>query len=81
MGELDDFFDRMELGNEEEIEGFDPEEVFELVLLFHSAGPWDEEKRQRWEEITGCSEATTKVLCDFVRAALAELKGEVHGGE
>lgn len=42
------------------------------TLLFHGAGHWDDEKRLEWLNLTGHSEATTKVLCDFVRAALAK---------
>ena len=44
--------------------------ALEAVLLFHSGGPWDAAKRARWLEITGNTEATTKILCDTVRGAL-----------
>lgn len=40
------------------------------VLLFHGGGEWDEEKRNLWRTLTGTDEATTKNLCDTVRAAL-----------
>ena len=41
------------------------------VLLFHSGGEWDEERRNEWHALTGEDEATTKILCDTVRRALA----------
>lgn len=44
--------------------------ALEVVLLFHAADGWTEEKRVRWRELTGSSEATTRVLCDTVRRAL-----------
>lgn len=44
--------------------------ALEAVLLFHSGGDWDEKKRSKWKSLTGKDEATTKVLCDLVRAAL-----------
>lgn len=40
------------------------------VLLFHSPSLWTDTKRLCWMELTGSSEATTKVLCDTVRKAL-----------
>ena len=62
--------------------------ALEAVLLFHSGSPWDDDKRLRWTEICsrvklppersthvayedGWS-ATTKCLCDIVRAAIAQ---------
>jgi len=57
-----------------------------MTLLFHSASPWDASKRIQWNKlrrqiIKDCDkeifeDATTKVLCDAVRAALAELERE-----
>jgi len=44
--------------------------ALELPLMFHSAGPWDDNKRKRWAELTGNGEATTRVICDAIRAAL-----------
>lgn len=53
--------------------------ALEAVLLFHSGTHWDVEKVGRWSKI--CSEllgpsreltATTRKLCDLVRAALKE---------
>lgn len=41
------------------------------VLLFHRGGEWTAEDRTLWHAITECEEATTKVLCDTVRAAVA----------
>lgn len=47
-------------------------DALEAVLLYHSSGSWDVAKRDRWVALTGSLEATTKVLCDVVRLALAE---------
>ena len=46
-------------------------DALRLVLLFHSGSPWDEAKCVEWFRITGTREASTKVLCDHVRSALA----------
>ena len=40
------------------------------VLLFHGGGEWTDAKRREWKALTGEDEATTKTLCDTVRAAL-----------
>ncbi len=45
--------------------------TLEAVLLFHSGSPWTPEKQAQWKTLTGADEATTKVLCDQVREALA----------
>jgi hypothetical protein len=50
-------------------------DALRLVLLFHTGGDWTAERRAEWLRITGSTEATTKVLCDHVRSALA-LVGE-----
>ena len=47
-------------------------DALKLVLLFHGVA-WDETERAEWERITGTREATTKVLCDHIRSALAML--------
>lgn len=44
------------------------------VLLFHSASPWDEQKREAWRAITGTDESTTKVLCDHIRSVLGKVE-------
>ena len=49
-------------------------DAIKLALLFHSGSPWDDGKRAEWLRITGTTEATTKVLCDHLRAVLAESK-------
>lgn len=49
----------------------------EATLLFYSIGPWDEPKKLRWLNLTGKGEATTKALCDCIRAALAREDGEL----
>lgn len=45
------------------------------VLLFHSQGEWDQAKRIKWFNLTQSTEATTEVLCDVARAALAAQEG------
>lgn len=56
--------------------------ALEAVLLFHSGSPWDDAKKLKWRVITDemlgeahdpkhGHDATTKVLCDVVRASLA----------
>ena len=49
----------------------------EAILLFHGGSPWTAEKCRSWEEITGHSVATTTVLRDLARGALAQLDAEV----
>jgi hypothetical protein len=44
--------------------------LLEAVLLFHGGGEWDTDKRLAWFNRVGAAEATTKVLCDRIRAAL-----------
>lgn len=46
----------------------------EATLLFHSLGPWGEQQRLEWFNLTGMSEATTKNLCEFVRRCIAKTK-------
>jgi hypothetical protein len=46
-------------------------ESLRLVLLFHEGVPWTPGRRAEWLEIAGTEEATTKTLCDHIRAALA----------
>ena len=40
------------------------------TLLFHSGKAWDDPSRESWFNLTQSTEATTKVLCDFVRDAI-----------
>lgn len=42
----------------------------EATLLFHSAETWTAEKTLRWVRLTGTTAATTKALCDTVRAGI-----------
>ena len=42
------------------------------VLIFHSGGEWTHNAEIDWIRITGKDDATTKVLCDTVRAAIAK---------
>jgi hypothetical protein len=46
-------------------------DALELVLLFHEGGSWSNEKSERWAELSGNREATTRTLCDCVRESLA----------
>jgi len=60
--------------------------ALEAVCIFHSGSPWDAPKNMRWQVICQTLlrkpdvqqgkghnfDATTKVLCDMVRAALAD---------
>ncbi len=50
-------------------------DALEAVLLFHAGGPWDGASAQRWRDLTGGDNASTKGLCDVVRAALAKTRG------
>lgn len=43
--------------------------VLRLPLLFYGA-IWDDEKVREWAAITNGREATTKVMCDVIRAAI-----------
>lgn len=47
------------------------ERLASAVLLFHSAGPWVDEKAEFWLELVGTREATNRVLCDLARQLLA----------
>ena len=55
------------------------QDVIEAVLLFHSASPWTPERRARWKELTGASEATTRSLCDYARAVRLILEEQGRG--
>ena len=47
------------------------EKALQAVLLFHGGDEWNDAVRNRWVELVGKDrEATTKGLCDCVRAAL-----------
>lgn len=48
---------------------YDPIDALKLVPLFYTIN-WTPEKKAEWLRITGSTEATTKVLCDHVRAAI-----------
>lgn len=41
--------------------------ALQLVLMFHKGGQWTDEDKAEWKRITGFDEATTKVLCDYIR--------------
>ena len=45
--------------------------LLELPLLFHSGSPWGPMKQERWKELTGTDEATTRVMCRTIRALLS----------
>lgn len=42
------------------------------VLLLHGAPSWGDTEKRRWRELTGGDNASTRGLCDAVRAALGE---------
>lgn len=42
------------------------------VHLFHSGSHWTPDVRRYWTELTGEDEATTRTLCNTVRAVLAK---------
>jgi hypothetical protein len=46
----------------------------EAMLLFHDAAPWLPDRQAAWERLTGQEHATTRALCDFVRAAIAKAR-------
>lgn len=48
--------------------------ALEIPLLFHSSEPWTAERCNQWDILTGSTEATTKVMCDAIRAAIAKAK-------
>lgn len=48
--------------------------IAKATLLFHSPSPWDEKKAKKWKEITGQTECNTAVLCNFIRATIAEVE-------
>jgi hypothetical protein len=43
-----------------------------LVLLFHSNVRWTEDNLRHWLAVTGGKDATTKSLCDHIRAVIAK---------
>lgn len=55
-------------------------EALSLPLLFHRGGFWSAPEKERWMVITGKDEATTKVMCDHIRALLARIESEVGNG-
>lgn len=60
-----------EIHNIEQAPGSNPlVSALEAVLLFHDGGEWTLEKQLAWSNRTGWKDATTKTLCDTVRAAL-----------
>lgn len=61
-------------GEEEPREVTDAEKLAAAVVLFYSAGPWDDRKRATWEKLTGTKEATTKHLGDLAWKVLKESK-------
>jgi hypothetical protein len=53
------------------IPSFELLDALKLPLLFHAGGPWDAKRRAEWFRITGCLEATSRVMCDHIRSAKA----------
>ena len=53
-----------------------------LVLTFYTAPYWTPDLRSDWKEATGSGEATTKVLCDYIRRTLdGEPRMSIDGGK
>lgn len=53
--------------------------VARALLMFHSGGNWDWKAKEEWNRLVGDGtpiEATTRVLCDFARAAIAKATGQ-----
>jgi len=46
----------------------------EAALLFFAGGPWTPEMDMRWFALTGSLICSSKSLCDFARAVLANAK-------
>lgn len=49
----------------------DEEKLAIAILLFYRVGPWTDEHRAIWKEITGEFDATTRVLAGLARNILA----------
>lgn len=47
-------------------------DIGRATILFHGGGEWSAEKANEWYCLTGTDEATSKVLCDFIRQCLAK---------
>jgi hypothetical protein len=53
-----------------------------LTLTFYTAPYWTPDMRSDWKEATGSDDATTKVLCDYIRHELAKIEeAPGHGNE
>lgn len=46
------------------------EKACQATLLFFDVGVWDDEKRDKWWNLTQSTSCDTKTLCDFVRSCL-----------
>ena len=55
-------------------------EALGLVLRFHAGGLWTPENAEEWERITGSRDATTKAMCDHIRAVLRKATLPASGG-
>lgn len=56
---------------------YDPLDALKLPLLFYAAGTWTGPQRDEWQRITGTREATTRLMCDHIRAVLGGGRCEV----
>jgi hypothetical protein len=50
-------------------------DVMRLPILFHQGGEWTKEHQAEWLWITGTTEATSRVMCDTIRALRAKIDG------
>ena len=48
------------------------EAAVKATLLFHHGGEWTPKDQEAWFTLTGDWDASTKVLCNFARAALRD---------
>lgn len=57
------------------------QDLLRAVLLFHSAGPWTDEKQHDWYNTIQNRIATTKNLCNAIRAHLegVQITPGIHG--
>lgn len=55
-----------------EVENARLREACEAVLIFHAGGEWTSSMQNRWLDITQSPDATTRGLCETIRAVIAK---------
>lgn len=48
--------------------------ALQCVLLFYNGGYWNSQTVEKWTQLTGEKDATTRVICDTVRKCLDSIK-------